>query len=86
MTYCDGWSSVLIPLVVMAAAAAAPRAGGKAVKSIPAAANQDNYTQTTADYADVLVEKTATDANARIRNLRWEGGEYVPRPKHWAEK
>jgi len=60
-----------------------PRAGKKAVKGIPTdVSSWDNYTQTTDDYAKDNIEKRS-DADGRIRNLRWEGGKYVKRAKHW---
>jgi hypothetical protein len=36
-------------------------------------------------YAKDNVEKRG-EGQSRIRNLRWDGGDYVPRPKPWEEE
>jgi cephalosporin-C deacetylase-like acetyl esterase len=43
------------------------------------------YHSTDAKFADENVATTGSKVG-RFRNLRWEGGEYVDRPKHWEEE
>jgi hypothetical protein len=62
-----------------------PRAGKQAVPAIPTEVSSWNskyYRSGDDAYAKGNIEKRG-QGQSRIRNLRWEGGEYVPRPKHW---
>ena len=43
------------------------------------------YHSTDAKFTDENVAATGSKVG-RFRNLRWEGGEYVDRPKHWEEE
>jgi dienelactone hydrolase len=43
------------------------------------------YHSTNAKFTDENVAATGSKVG-RFRNLRWEGGEYVDRPKHWEEE
>ena len=87
----DDWHKVMALEIGDAAALAKdkkrllPRAGKKGVAAIPTdVSSWGNYTQTTDDYAKDNIEKK-TGGNARVRNLHWEGGEYIQRPKHWRD-
>ena len=65
-----------------------PRAGNKAVVSVPTDVstwNSSYYQSTDAAFAKDNVQ----DKLGRViplRNLRWEGGTYISRPKHWEKE
>jgi cephalosporin-C deacetylase-like acetyl esterase len=63
-----------------------PKADGKAggIASIPSDVSgwdSSYYHSTDTAFASENVEATGSRVD-RFRNLRWEGGEYIPRPKH----
>ena len=63
------------------------KAGGQASTTVSIPSNvsgwdSNYYHSTDSAFASENVEKTGSKVD-RFRNMRWEGGNYLARPKHW---